>query len=118
MTVKLGSRGYKYLLTKSDKETLICLLEEDRELPEPYSLLLDTNYQFFYSQCKKVNLEIVYRGIQRLQVVSIVLDPAQDNPQLIFETLNTKGLDLSEVDKIRNYLLMGQEFRCPNKIVS
>ena len=51
----------------------------------------------------------MYRGIQRLQIVSIVLDPAQDNPQLIFETLNAKGLDLSEVDLIRNYLLMGQD---------
>ena len=106
---KVGESRYKYLLTKSDKETLICLLEEDRELPDPYSLLLDINYQFFYSQCKKVNPEIVYRGIQRLQVVSIVLEPPQDNPQLIFETLNTKGLELSEIDKIRNYLLMGQD---------
>ena len=44
-----------------------------------------------------------------MQIVSIVLDPAQDNPQLIFEALNAKGLDLSEVDLIRNYLLMGQD---------
>ena len=106
---KVEESRYKYLLTKSDKETLNCLLDEDRERPDSYSLLLDRNYQFFYSQCKKANLEIVYRGIQRLQVVSIVLEPSQDNPQLIFETLNTKGLELSEIDKIRNYLLMGQD---------
>ena len=106
---KVGESLYKYLLTKSDKETLICLLEEDRELPTPYSPFLEGNYRYFYSQCKKGNLEIVYRGIQRLQIVSIVLDPAQDNPQLIFEALNAKGLDLSEVDLIRNYLLMGQD---------
>ena len=104
---KVGESRYKQLLTKSDKETLICLLEEDRELPTPFSPLLEKNYRFFYSQCKKFNLEIVYRGIQRLQIVSIVLDPSQDNPQLIFEALNAKGLDLSEVDLIRNYLLMG-----------
>ena len=104
---KVGESRYKQLLTKSDKETLICLLEEDRELPTPFSPLLERNYRFFYSQCKKVNLEIVYRGIQRLQIVSIVLNPSQDNPQLIFEALNAKGLDLSEVDLIRNYLLMG-----------
>ena len=51
----------------------------------------------------------MYRGIERLEIVSIVLEPAQDNPQLIFETLNTKGLELSETDKIRNYLLMGKD---------
>ena len=106
---KVGESRYKQLLTKSDKETLICLLEEDRELPTPSSPLLEENYQFFYSRCKKVDLEIVYRGIQRLQIVSIVLDPSQDNPQLIFETLNAKGLDLSQADLIRNYLLMGQD---------
>ena len=105
---KKGEARYKQILTKSDKETLICLLEEDRELPTSYSPLLERNYRFFYSQCKKANPEIVYRGIERLQVVSIVLDPAQDEPQSIFETLNTKGLTLSETDKIRNYLLMGQ----------
>lgn len=106
---KIGEARYKQILTQSDKETFISLLEEDRELPTPFSPLLERNYRFFYSQCKKVNLEIVYRGIQRLQIVSIVLNPSQDNPQLIFETLNAKGLDLSEVDLIRNYLLMGQD---------
>ncbi len=105
---KKGEARYKQILTKSDKETLICLLEEDRELPTPSSPLLDKNYRFFYSQCKKTNLEIVYRGIERLEIVSIVLDPNRDEPQSIFETLNTKGLELSETDKIRNYLLIGQ----------
>lgn len=106
---KKGESRYKQILTKSDKETLISLLEEDRELPTPYAPLLERNYKFFYSQCKKANLEIVYRGIERLEIVSIVLDRAQDEPQSIFETLNTKGLDLSETDKIRNYLLMGKD---------
>ena len=105
---KIGESRYKQILTKSDKETLICLLEEDRELPTPYAPLLEKNYKFFYSQCKKANLQIVFRGIKRLEIVSIVLKRAQDNPQFIFETLNTKGLQLSETDKIRNYLLMGQ----------
>lgn len=99
---------YKQILTQSDEETLICLLEGGRELPEPCAPLLEKNHKFFYSQCKKANLEIVYRGIQRLEIVSIVLDPNRDEPQSIFETLNTKGLELSETDKIRNFLLMGK----------
>lgn len=113
---KEGDSRYKQILTKSDKKTLICLLEEDRELPTSYSPLLDKNYRFFYSHCKKANLQIVYRGIERLEIVSIVLDRAQDEPQSIFETLNTKGLTLSETDKIRNYLLMGQTADSQNKL--
>jgi len=105
---KKGKARYKQIPTQSDEETLICLLEEDRELPTPCAPLLEKNYRFFYSQCKKANPQIVFRGIERLQIVSIVLDRAQDEPQSIFETLNTKGLELSETDKIRNYLLMGQ----------
>ena len=113
---KSGESRYKQILTKSDKETLICLLEEGRELPTSYSPLLDKNYRFFYAQCKKTNLEIVYRGIERLEIVSIVLDRARDEPQSIFETLNTKGLTLSETDKIRNYLLMGKTPDTQNKL--
>ena len=106
---KMGESRYKQILTQSDKETLICLLEEDRELPTSYAPLLEKNYKFFYSQCKKANLQIVFRGIERLEIVSIVLERTRDNPQFIFETLNTKGLELSETDKIRNYLLMGKD---------
>ena len=104
---KEGKSRYKQILTQSDEKTLICLLE-DRVLPEPSAPLLEKNYKFFYSHCKKTNLEIVYRGIERLEIVSIVLERDRDEPQSIFETLNTKGLVLSETDKIRNYLLMGK----------
>ena len=112
---KVGDSRYKQVLTKSDKETLICLLE-DRELPTPFSPLLERSYRFFYSQLKKVSPEIVYRGLERLEIVSIVLNRARDKPQSIFETLNTKGLELSETDKIRNYLLMGRDFDSQTKL--
>ena len=50
---------------------------------------------------------IVWDGIQRLDVVSISLDANQDNPQLIFESMNSTGKDLSSADLIRNFVLMG-----------
>ena len=103
---KRGEQQYKLLLTKSDKATLKCILD-NRELPKPSSPNLNDNYQFFLSELKEVNLEIVFKGIQRLQIVNIVLGD-QDKPQLIFEGLNAKGLSLTEADKIRNYVLMGQ----------
>lgn len=113
---KTDKSRYKQMLTQSDEETLICLLEEDRDLPTPHAPLLEKNWRFFYTQCKKVDLQIVYRGIERLQIISIVLDPAQDSPQVIFETLNTKGRELSQTDKIRNYLLMGQNEKSQTRL--
>lgn len=104
---KEGDARYKQILTKSDKETLMCILD-DIQLPEFYSQNLVKNYQFFLSQVKKVDPIIVYIGIQRLQIVNIILGD-QDKPQLIFEGLNAKGLSLTEADKIRNYVLMGQK---------
>ena len=55
------------------------------------------------------NLQIVYDGIRKLEIVAILLEFDSENPQLIFEGLNSKGLELSQSDLIRNYVLMNQE---------
>ncbi len=102
---KRDDQHYKLLLTQSDEATLKSILREE-ELPKPFSRNLEDNYQFFLHRLNEVNLEIVYRGIQRLQIVNIILDN-KDQPQSIFEGLNAKGLSLTEADKIRNYVLMG-----------
>ena len=49
---------------------------------------------------------VSFDAICRLEIINITLNN-EDNPQLIFESLNSTGLDLSEGDKIRNYILMG-----------
>ena len=103
---------YKQLLTQHDKDTLIQLLENRIDLNEPpadASLRLLENYHFFQTALKNADLETVYNGIQKLRVVDIALDRGHDNPQLIFESLNSTGLELSQADLIRNYVLMGQE---------
>ena len=112
---KVDESRYKKILTQSDKETLMCLLE-GKDLPENFSEILRRNYRFFLSQLKNARLEIIYKGIQRLQVVHIVLDRGRDNPQMIFEGLNAKGLDLSQSDLIRNYVLMGREIDFQTKL--
>lgn len=65
------------------------------------------NYEFFYNRLLQsgLTLDDIFDAIKRLEVISIRLDE-DDDPQLIFESLNSTGLDLSEADKIRNYLLM------------
>jgi uncharacterized protein with ParB-like and HNH nuclease domain len=77
--------------------------------PDPASRRIRDNYAFFTEQFKQpgLNLGMVYNGILKLMVVDVALDPHADNPQLIFESLNSTGLALTQADLIRNYVLMG-----------
>lgn len=99
---------YKLVLTHADKETLISLLE-GRDMPEHASQRILENYHYFAEQIRKSGLDIdtLYGGLQKLIIVDISLDRSHDNPQLIFESLNSTGLELSQADLIRNYVLMG-----------
>lgn len=105
-----GETRYKLLLTQNDKETFIRLIEE-RDLPTVPSQRIVENYKFFESQIRKqeIDLNRLYQGISKLIIVDIALNRENDNPQLIFESLNSTGLDLSQADLIRNYVLMGLE---------
>lgn len=105
---------YKQLLTRHDKDTLIQLLE--RREPADASHRLVKNYAFFEAKLRRADLGVVFTGIQKLMVVDIVLDPNHDNPQLIFDSLNTAGLALSQTDRIRNYVLMGQDTAFQNRL--
>ncbi len=69
------------------------------------------NYRYFYNRIvneKELTLDELYKAIDSLEIIDIVLEPEHgDEPQLIFESLNSTGLDLTEADKIRNFILMG-----------
>lgn len=69
------------------------------------------NYRYFYDRIineKSVSVDDLYEAINKLQIIDIQLEPKRgDDPQLIFESLNSTGLDLTEADKIRNFVLMG-----------
>ena len=109
-----GELRHKQLLTEHDRGTLIQLLEEG-EASDDTSLLVK-NYRFFEEQLQHTDLETVYKGIEKLIIVDIALDLRSDNPQLIFDSLNSTGLDLSQADRIRNYVLMGQESDIQNSL--
>ena len=108
-----GDFRHKLLLTKHDRDTLIQLLG-DGEVYDNNSLLVK-NYNFFRKNLESGNLETVHEGIRKLIIVAIPLSDA-DDPQLIFESLNSKGVRLSESDLIRNYVLMGQELHFQNRL--
>ncbi len=69
---------------------------------------LTTNYNYFFERIQKqeISIDELFDAIFRLEIINITLNN-EDNPQLIFESLNSTGLDLSEGDKIRNFILMG-----------
>ena len=114
-----GKLRYKLLLTHPDEETLIQLLEGRIDLKEPpdnVSPLLLDSYRFFETELNRDNLKTIYAGIKKLIIVEIILEPPGDNPQLIFDSLNSTGLELSQTDRIRNYVLMGQDTAFQNKL--
>ena len=111
-----GELRYKQLLTKRDKDTLIHLLENRDLIPANPSPLLINNYRFFEANLKEADLKTLYAGIEKLMIVDIALDRTEDNPQLIFESLNSTGLRLSQADLIRNYVLMGLEPDFQNRL--
>lgn len=69
---------------------------------------LTMNYNYFYDRIQKqeITIDQLFDAICSLEIINITLNN-EDNPQLIFESLNSTGLDLSEGDKIRNFILMG-----------
>lgn len=103
-----GNDRYKLFLTQGDRQTFINLIE-DRDLPQNFSKRVVENYHYFENQIRQssISLNTLYQGINKLIIVNIALDRDRDNPQLIFESLNSTGLDLSQADLIRNYVLMG-----------
>lgn len=75
-------------------------------------------YKFFLNEIKKNKLtpKQIQEGVAKLQIVNITLDRVIDDAQLIFESLNSTGVDLSQSDLIRNYILMGLENEIQNNI--
>lgn len=99
---------HKLILTKKDKETLKAIVQSKPQ-PKEFSPRVRDNYGFFKSRIDETNIADIYEGIQKLFIVDVALERGKDNPQLIFESLNSTGLELSQADLIRNYVLMGQE---------
>lgn len=99
---------------KNDNDAFQRLFEERDEHRRESNLTV--NYDYFYNRLQKeeVGVDELYEAIERLEIINISLGD-EDNPQLIFESLNSTGVALSEGDKIRNFILMGQPFAMQEK---
>ena len=106
-----GDSRFKLLLTQTDKDTLLALVQQKAQPEEP-SLRITENFAFFEEQVGNLvydDLSALCRGLAKLIIVDIALSRDQDNPQLIFESMNSTGRELSQADLIRNFILMGLE---------
>lgn len=98
-----NSVAFKSILLGTDNSSL------------PYSNVTE-NYNYFRSIIAEENFETILRGLNRLIFVEISLERDKDDPQRIFESLNSTGLDLSQSDLIRNYILMDLPPKDQNRI--
>lgn len=112
-----GEQHFKLILSQTDKDSLIAILNKS-EQPKNYSIRVTENLKLFESLIKdyKDNLATICKGLAKLLVVDVALSRDQDNPQLIFESMNSTGRELSQADLIRNYILMGLEPQLQTKL--
>jgi uncharacterized protein with ParB-like and HNH nuclease domain/predicted transport protein len=109
-SLERDERFFKLILSDTDKDTLNALIK-NAEFPMESSLKIRENFEYFQDQIQNGNKKIkdICNGIAKLMIVDISLDRHQDNPQLIFESMNSTGKALSQADLIRNYILMRLE---------
>ena len=108
---KKGDRYYKLLLSRTDKDSLLSLLKQ-KDPPKEYSQRIQENFDFFKKEIQKLSpddIKALCNGMDKLVIVDISLHREQDDPQLIFESMNSAGLELSQADLIRNFILMNLE---------
>ena len=107
-----AEKYFKLLLSQTDRSTLCAVVSGKPLPPEPQtSTRIVENLGHFrgWLAAPSTDLAAVCRGLAKLTVVDIALSRDHDNPQLIFESMNSTGRELSQADLIRNYVLMGQE---------
>ncbi|MCQ2937566.1 DUF262 and DUF1524 domain-containing protein [Helicobacter pylori] len=106
-----GDKKFRLILSEPDRDTLLSLIDENKRKPSEPSLKIVENFKLFEKWIRENTdeLETIFKGLDKLMVVEISLERGKDNPQLIFESMNSTGKDLTQTDLIRNYILMGLE---------
>ncbi|MCW8965417.1 MAG: DUF262 domain-containing protein, partial [Candidatus Pacearchaeota archaeon] len=115
--LETGNRKYKLLLSQTDDDTLKALIDNHTN-PKNISIRIAENFKLFQKLIADTEKDInsLCDGLAKLIIVDISLSRDQDNPQLIFESLNSTGKELSQADLIRNYILMGLDHELQKKL--
>ncbi|GHR90992.1 DUF262 and DUF1524 domain-containing protein [Helicobacter pylori] len=107
---KDGDKKFRLILSESDKDTLFSLIDKDRRKPSELSSKIVENFKLFEEWVSNTDeLETIFKGLEKLMIVEIALEKGKDDPQLIFESMNSKGIELTQTDLIRNYIVMETE---------
>ncbi|WQY08962.1 DUF262 and DUF1524 domain-containing protein [Helicobacter pylori] len=108
---KDGDKKFRLILSESDKDTLLFLIDKNKRKPSELSLKIVENFKLFEEWIRKNTdkLETIFKGLDKLMIVWIALKKGKDDPQLIFESMNSKGIELTQADLIRNYIVMEME---------
>ncbi|GAA8925577.1 hypothetical protein VN0932_06680 [Helicobacter pylori] len=107
---KDGDKKFRLILSEFDKDTLLSLIDKDRRKPSEPSSKIVENFKLFEELVSNTNkLEKIFKGLDKLMIVEIALEKEKDDPQLIFESMNSKGIELAQTDLIRNYIVMETE---------
>ncbi|UOR96984.1 DUF262 and DUF1524 domain-containing protein [Helicobacter pylori] len=107
---KDGDEKFRLILSESDKDTLLSLIDKNRRKPSEPSSKIVENFKLFEEWVSNTDkLETIFKGLDKLMVVEISLEKGKDDPQLIFESMNSKGIELTQTDLIRNYIVMETE---------
>ncbi|EJC28824.1 hypothetical protein HPHPH5B_0600 [Helicobacter pylori Hp H-5b] len=108
---KDGDKKFRLILSESDKDTLLSLMDKNKRKPSEPSVKIMENFKLFEKWISENTdkLETIFKGLEKLMIVYIALDKEKDDPQLIFESMNSKGIELTQTDLIRNYIIMETE---------
>ncbi|GAA7725790.1 DUF262 and DUF1524 domain-containing protein [Helicobacter pylori] len=108
---KDGDKKFRLILSESDKDTLLSLIDKNKRKPSEPSVKIVENFKLFEKWISENTdkLETIFKGLEKLMIVYIALDKEKDDPQLIFESMNSKGIELTQTDLIRNYIIMETE---------
>ncbi len=110
---KDGDKKFRLILSESDRDTLLSLIDKNKREPSKPSLKIMENFELFEKWIRKNTdkLETIFKGLKKLMIVWISLEKGKDDPQLIFESMNSKGIELTQTDLIRNYIVMETEVK-------
>nr|BCI58422.1 DUF1524 domain-containing protein [Helicobacter pylori] len=108
---KDGDKKFRLILSESDKDTLLSLIDKNKRKPSEPSVKIMENFKLFEEWISENTdkLEMIFKGLEKLMIVEISLEREKDDPQLIFESMNSKGIELTQADLIRNYIVMETE---------
>ncbi|WP_120957505.1 DUF262 and DUF1524 domain-containing protein [Helicobacter pylori] len=108
---KDGDKKFRLILSESDKDTLLSLIDKNKRKPSEPSVKIMENFKLFEKWISENTgkLETIFKGLEKLMIVWIALEKGKDDPQLIFESMNSKGIELTQTDLIRNYIVMETE---------